>query len=337
MNPLRTWASHSPTPTGGSGRSCVARMGDPMIGTTTFVRSIGGRAGTRVVLRLALVLAALLVVLLAAGPAWANDTTSTGSTFSVRPTDLAGNVGDPATRTPAVDTVAPQATAPIQSLPQGAQVGTTKVPVSFVWTASDNLTAAAQLKSTLQQRTRANGTTWGDWAQLVRPTTRKTATASLPAGATYRQFRIAVTDQAGNVGYGPAGPAFRVWPYQARDDPAIAYSGIWGGWAYRYWFGGGFARVSMQHGATATLTATGRNLALVAPLSSSGGPAKVCLDPGTADQSCATVSFNDAHSLTLSKELFTRNGLSATTHTVQVTNLSDSGDRVFINAFVALR
>lgn len=227
----------------------------------------------------------------------------------------------------------PQATAPVQTLTQGAQLGTSTVPVRFNWSATDNVTPSSSIKSTLQQRTGTNGVSWSGWGSLVGPTTAKTANPSFTPGTTYRQFRVKAADQSGNVGYSPLGPAFRVSAYQ-ESNSAITYSGTWHEAGQSTAFGGG-VKYSTQAGAKATLTSTGRNLAVVMPLTPTGGTAKICLDPGTTRQSCSTVDLSPASGLGARKEVFARNGLSAsTTHKVQVTVVSGP---VTLDGFVALR
>lgn len=259
--------------------------------------------------------------------------------FDVRATDPAGNTDvTPATRaftvdtSGGVDTNAPTASAPVQSLVQGAQLGTSTVPVRFTWSASDNVSPASSIQSFLQQRTKS-GSTWSAYSSLVGPTLAKTATPALPANPAFRQFRVRPQDQAGNLGTGPAGPQFRVFPYQ-ESNGAIAYSGKWHQTAKSGAFGGS-VRYSTQAGAKATLTSTARNVAAVMPLTPTGGKAKICLDPGTAAQSCSTVDLSPPGGLGARKEVFVRNGLNATkTHKIQVTVVSG---RVDLDAFVALR
>jgi hypothetical protein len=231
------------------------------------------------------------------------------------------------------DATAPHATAPVQSLVGGAQLGASTVPVRFAWSASDNVTPAGSIQSSLQQRTSSNGTSWSGYSSLVGPTTAKVATPSFAPGSTYRQFRVMAEDQAGNVGYSGAGPALRVTAYQ-EGSSSITYSGTWHLASPTGAFGGS-VRYSTQAGAKATLTSTGRNLAVVMPLTSTGGTANICLDPGTASQSCSTVDLSPSSGLGPRKEVFVRNGLAAsTTHKVQVTVVSG---RVDLDAFIAIR
>jgi beta-propeller uncharacterized protein DUF5122/List-Bact-rpt repeat protein len=227
------------------------------------------------------------------------------------------------------DTSPPHVNAPKQTLVRGAQLGTSTVPVRFAWTASDNITPSASISSTLQQRTSSNGSPWTAYSNLFGPSTAKTVTRSFAPASTVRQFRVTAKDAATNVVQGPAAPRFRVNAYQ-ESSSAIAYSGNWRRTARHGAFGGS-VEFSRQPGAKATLTATGRNLAVVMPLASTAGTARICVDGA----SCSRVDLSPASGLGPRKEVYARNGLAASTaYKVQVTVLSG---RVDLDAFVALR
>jgi hypothetical protein len=224
------------------------------------------------------------------------------------------------------DATPPQATAPLQSLVRGSALGGSDVPVRFDWSVSDNVTPVRSIRSSLQQQASPPG---GGYSDLVGPKLATTATAPLPANTALRQFRIRALDGDGNTGYGPAGPAFRVTAYQ-ETSKAIAYSGTWRQASRTGAFGGG-VHYSSQAGAKATLTSTGRNLAVVAPLTATGASARICVDGAH----CSNVDLSPSRGRGPRKEVYVRNGLSASnTHRVQVTVLSG---RVDLDAFVALR
>jgi hypothetical protein len=82
---------------------------------------------------------------------------------------------------------------------------------------------------------------------------------------------------------------------------------------------GGAVKTSSQPGATATFTVTAKSLGVVMPLRSTLGTAQICVDPGTASQSCATVDLSPASGLGARKLVFVRNGLPAVQHKVRVT------------------
>lgn len=234
------------------------------------------------------------------------------------------------------DLTAPSVTAPVQSLLNGSQLGasggTPSVPVHFAWSATDAVTPGPQLQSFLQMRTNSGGT-WSPFSTYGVPTFAKSTNASF-TGSVLRQFRVRAKDQAGNFGTSPPGPAFRVTVYQERNS-AITYSGVWHQ-ADQATASGGAVKYSTQAGAKATLTSTGRNLGVVMPWSPTRGTVRICLDPGTAAQSCGTVDLSPAPGVSAARKLvFVRNGRSPTaTHKVVVTVLSGRAD---LDAFVALR
>jgi hypothetical protein len=63
---------------------------------------------------------------------------------------------------------------------------------------------------------------------------------------------------------------------------------------------------------------TGKSAGIVMPLRSTLGTAQICLDPGTASQSCVTVDLSPASGLAPQTLVFARNGLSAAQHKIQV-------------------
>lgn len=111
------------------------------------------------------------------------------------------------------------------------------------------------------------------------------------------------------------------------------YSGNWDRTAPSGAFGGyvEYSSPGGRQGAKATLTSTGRNLAVVMPLASIEGTARICADGAN----CSTVDLSLASGLGARKEVYARNGLAASTaHKVQVRITSG---RVDLDAFVALR
>ena len=132
---------------------------------------------------------------------------------------------------------------------------------------------------------------------------------------------------AGNVGAWATAAAFKVAPFQ-ESSSAIAYSGTWKRTALSGAFGGSVKYTSAAS-AKATLTSTGRNVAVVMPKRSGLGRAKICVDGAT----CSTVSLGS--STTKPRQVvYKRDGLSAATHKVTVTRVSG---RIDLDGFVALK
>jgi hypothetical protein len=225
----------------------------------------------------------------------------------------------------------PEATAPVQRLVRGTRLGTETVPVRFGWTVSEGEDFATPIESSLQRRKRT-GSDWGDWSTVVGPAPATSAAVSLAASARYRQFRVLAEDQAEQVGIGPGGPAFRVLASQ-ESSAGIAYGGIWQRVAAERAYGGA-VRYSTRQGATATLAFSGRNAAVVMPLRAGLGTVRICLDPGTARQSCAGVDLSPDIGLGARRIVFARNGLAASlAHRLRLTVL---GGRADLDAFVVL-
>ena len=71
------------------------------------------------------------------------------------------------------------------------------------------------------------------------------------------------------------------------------------------------------------------------PLRSTLGSVKICLDPGTTSQSCATVDLSPASGLGARMVVFARNALSSTVqHHVKVSVVSGRAD---LDAFAGLQ
>jgi subtilisin family serine protease len=244
-------------------------------------------------------------------------------TFSVRATDAAGNADQtPASRTFTVDSIAPTAKAPLQAFKLNSQLGASTVPVGLSWPAgSDNQTSASSLRYDLEQQT---GT--GSYARVASNTSARSLTRSLAQNGTYR-FRVRSRDAAGNVSAWATGAAFKVTPFQ-ESSSAIAYSGTWKRTALSGAFGGSVKYTSAAS-AKATLTSTGRNVAVVMPKRSGLGQAKICVDGA----SCSTVSLSSSTSKPR-QVVYKRDGLSTATHKVTVSRVSG---RIDLDGFVVLR
>jgi hypothetical protein len=95
-------------------------------------------------------------------------------------------------------------------------------------------------------------------------------------------------------------------------------------------------RVPGTGGSTATLSFSGRSIAIIAPVRPAFGSMQVCLDPPTITTSapaCPSVSLHSA-TATDRDTVYVVNGLAPGTHTIQVTDLS--GSSIALDAFVVL-
>jgi Glycosyl hydrolase catalytic core/Bacterial Ig-like domain len=233
-------------------------------------------------------------------------------TLYVKAIDAAGNEGTTLSRRFTVDTVSPTVTAPGQSLAAGTQLGQGTVPVRLAWLGTDNLTSAANLKFDLNRRS-SNGS-WSPWSAVLTNSAQKTLSQLLSPGTSY-QYQARSRDQAGNASAFRSGTAFTPRLFQ---ETSATYVGLWGTQSQSD-ASGGAVKTSSQPGATATFTVTTKSLGVVMPLRSTLGAAQICLDPGTASQSCATVDLSPASGLGARMLVFVRNGLPSVQHKIRVT------------------
>ncbi len=223
------------------------------------------------------------------------------------------------------DATPPKVNPPTQSLLANSTLGTSTVPVRLSWSATDSEGAVADYD--LQRS--VDG---GAYADVNLPlATTKAVTHPLLPGHSYR-YRVRATDDNGNRSVWKYGPRFAVDAHQ-ENSAAITYAGVWNTQAVTSASGGALA-YSTQTGATATLAFTGRNVAWVAPKSTSRGIAEVYLD----GEKVATVDLSSATSQAR-KVVYAANGLDpSAAHTLQVKALGTAGrPRVDVDAFVALR
>jgi hypothetical protein len=248
-------------------------------------------------------------------------------TFYVKAIDAVGNESAVASRSFTVDTKPPTVTAPAQSITLGTQAGSSSVPVKLAWSGTDDRTSASNLKFDLNKRTYQSGS-WGAWSSVLAGTSLRATTPSLTSGTTY-QYEARSKDQAGNASAFKAGPGFTP---KLLQESAATYTGTWATQAQSD-ASGGSVKTSSQAGATATFTYTGTSAGVVMPLRSTLGSVKICLDPGTASESCSTVDLSPASGLGARKIVFGRNKLSAVQHQVKITVLSGRAD---LDAFAGL-
>jgi Glycosyl hydrolase catalytic core len=240
-------------------------------------------------------------------------------TLYVKAIDAAGNESTTLLRPFTVDTVAPTVTAPGQSLAAGTQLGQGTVPVRLAWSGTDNLTTAANLKFDLNKRS-FNGS-WSPWSAVLTNSSLKTISQLLSPGTPY-QFQARSRDQAGNMSAFSSATAFTP---RLLQETSAAYTGLWLAQPQTD-ASGGAVKTSSQPGATAIFTFTAKSAGVVMPLRSNLGTALICLDPGTASQSCATVDLSPASGLGARMLVFARNGLPSAQHTIRVTVQSGRAD-----------
>jgi hypothetical protein len=167
------------------------------------------------------------------------------------------------------DAVAPAVTAPpVPAIVSGVQATTTRVDTSLRWTRSDSATDI--LADNLQQSFDGDQT----WTDVATPW------ATLDPGYIYRgntnrvAYRVSPTDCNNNTAGPVAGPQFGTHLY---TESSLHYSGSWTLNTLSTTQGGRF-RASVQTGAVASFTFTGRDIGWVALKGPTRGQAYVSVD-----------------------------------------------------------
>jgi hypothetical protein len=221
------------------------------------------------------------------------------------------------------DTTMPTVTVPRQTVALGSSLGTSTVPVTISWSATDvSGIAAYDLYS------KTNGGAW------VRETLGSVAATSklfaLTPGSTY-QFTVAAKDGAGNWSGWTNGPSFRVDNY-AENNASLAYSSGWtrSAWASAF---GGYLTAAAAPNASVQFTFTGRGFAWVATKATNRGTAYFYLDgvyQGTWNLKSAT---------TVARSVVANwSATTSQTHTVKIVVVgSGSTPTVDVDSFIVLK
>lgn len=223
------------------------------------------------------------------------------------------------------DATKPVVKSPVQSLLTTSALGTSAVPASLSWSATDS-------EGTVTDYDLQRSTDGGAYQNMNLPgATTKTVTHSLLSDHNYR-YRVRASDDSGNRSFWKYGPRFAVDTHQ-ESSTAIAYTGAWTKQSVSGAYGGA-VKYATASGATAKLTFTGRNVAWVAPRSSTRGKAEVWLDG-------KKVAAVDLYSATAQarRVVYAANSLDpSVTHTLTVKVMGTSGrPRVDVDAFVVVR
>ena len=255
----------------------------------------------------------------AASQPWTLTSTNGTKTVWAKWRDAAGNWSAPKTDTIVLDTVAPGATAPKQSIAAGSAISSGAVPVKLAWSGSDGTAGVA--RDRLRQSTDG-----GAWTTVSSTRTASSLSRALTPGRTYR-FAVQAVDKAGNTGPYAYGPTFRVSGVSEASS-SVRYAGAWSSVSYRsYW--GGTARASSSAGATASFTFTGRSVGWVAIKAPNRGKATVSVN-GTL---VATVDLSSATTQT-QRIVWSRNWSTSASRTVTIRVSGTAGrPRVDVDGF----
>ena len=257
--------------------------------------------------------------------------------FEVQSTTTQG-VTDPtpATYQFTIDTTPPIVAAPAApTIPVGGQLqldGTLGVQES--WSASDTYSPSSALLYTVEQRAGPTPASLGSFAAIPTLTDMQGTTAAIvpiAPGGPYHQLRVRAENQLGVAAESPAGDPFRLDVFD-DSDASIVYSTGWAVTSDTAAYGGKLHTTSTA-GATATMTFSGRSIAVIAPLGPAYGSIRICIDPGVSVTGCTTPTL---HSTTAVERdiVYVSGPLAAGSHTIQVTN--PSGSPIALDGFVVL-
>lgn len=221
------------------------------------------------------------------------------------------------------DTTAPTVTLPRQTVTLGSSLGTTTVPVTISWSATDTSGITAY-----DLYSKTNGGAWV--RETLGSATATSKLFSLTPGNTY-QFTVAAQDGAGNWSAWTNGPSFRVDNY-AENNTSLAYSTGWtrAAWASAY---GGYLTKASAANASVQFTFTGRGFAWVATKATNRGSAYLYLDgvyQGTWNlYSASTVARNVVANWSAT---------SSQTHTVKIVVVgSGAAPAIDVDSFIVLK
>jgi hypothetical protein len=195
-----------------------------------------------------------------------------------------------------------------------------RVPVRASWTASDAGSGLAELDVELS--------TNGVWQQLSTPSaTQTTVSVVAPTGTNTYQFAGRARDAAGNWSAWVYGPSFKLTLHQETPSSSLVYGGSWSlaSWASAL---GGQLRLSNQVGATARLSFTGRNVAVIGTVASNRGQATFSVDGSVWGTRSLTSTTTLARAVVFSYQWTTPGA-----HTVEVKVASGTID---VDAFVVM-
>lgn len=230
----------------------------------------------------------------------------------------------PSLTVPPPDTSPPTATLSPPRYAAGSTMTSMSLPAVVAWSGIDSGSGVARYE--LEQRT--DGGAYAP-VTLSGPLARS---ISRPLAASHRyQFRLRAIDAAANVSAWTVGPIL-VPSVLGESGSAFRYVGRWTTASISS-ASGGHVRWSSQAGAAASVTFTGRSIALVGPRGPSRGSARVYLDGLYA----GTISLYSAASQAR-KIVFSKGWARSATHSLRLVVAGTPGHpRVDIDAFLILR
>ena len=222
------------------------------------------------------------------------------------------------------DPTPPTLGAPRPFFVAGTRAGVSGVALKIAWSQAD---AGSGVASVRLQRS-ANGGTFVNVA--LASSTARDVTNTLAYGTRYT-YRLAATDNAGNVTAWVEGPSFTPSLY-TEGSSRVRYSGSWT-LSRSSSFLGGKVRWTGVSGRRATMTLSGLAVAWVSTVARSRGSARVYAD------GVRQGTYSTYRSTTVYRRIITgRTFAAAGTHTYRVEVVGTSGrPRVDVDAFIVLR
>jgi hypothetical protein len=198
-------------------------------------------------------------------------------------------------------------------LQEGGKVNS--APVLVAWSSADGAPGATPLAHQVQRR-RIRGSVARPWHDLA----IVSGVQSIVDRVGWRkyQYRVRTQDQAGTWGPWAASNPIKLLKFQERSF------NLGRGWrllAQTSAMGGQVASSSSAN-ATATLAFKGNGVALVAPTGGGRGTLEVCLDPGSAGESCRVVDLGSSSPSGARRLVVSFAGLNQANHVLRVTVLS---------------
>lgn len=264
--------------------------------------------------------------------------------FAITGTDTGGNTSAPLTYAFSVALmIPPTTTAPVATLASSGSASTAGVPVTINWTGTACQSGALSCNiASYRLQESVNGLAFNDVA-LASPTATSVARTLKPTAAnnstptTTYNYRVAATDQQGNVSAFAIGTAFTLPDIDNSFNSS--FNGSWSGSNLTGAFGG-----SVQFSSTAGAFAqpasafSASSVAFVTTLGPDRGKAQITLDGVVV----ATVDLY-APTQQTAQIVWAANGLKTTvTHTIKVTalnqkNAASTGTRVDYDAILTIK
>lgn len=210
------------------------------------------------------------------------------------------------------DTTAPTTSEVAVALRAGGQANTNSAPTLISWTATDNVTAAADLVHQLQRRqmVRAGWSAWADVDAVIG--VGSVERDESPLGREF-QYRVRTQDEAANWSDWAESNVLSIVLFDENAFIAAGWSrvkvpGAAGGRVYR----------SSSIDATATLSFTGNGVGVVIATGTGQGTVEVCVDLGSQDEACTEVDLATFNPVLQRQVVAAFTGLTAGNHTLRV-------------------